>query len=59
MQQQKLCKLNIDVAFYLKGNTDELLSNKHFDTICKNIYNALNNIVNDVQIDCESFEVLD
>lgn len=57
--EQNLCRMNLDVAFYLKGDTEELGSNKYFDKICSEIEKALENICCDVQIDIDSFEVLD
>lgn len=57
--KNKLCRMNIDVAFYLKGNTEILSANKHFDKLCTKIQQALDSIVDDVEIDIESFEELD
>lgn len=57
--KEQLCKINIDVAFYLKGNIEILSSNKHFDELCIKIKQALETIVDNVEIDYESFEVLD
>lgn len=55
----KLCKLNIEIRFDIKGNTDNLLSNKHFEKFYNTLCDKLTEIDNmvDVDIDLESFEV--
>lgn len=52
-----LCRMNIDVAFYLSD--PELQNSEEFLDVCKLIREALEKVVADVEIDTESFDVLD
>ena len=56
--KEKLCRMKLDIAFYLKGDTSELSSNKDFDKLICSIEKALTGIVADIKYD-DDFEVLD
>ena len=56
-EEKKLCRMKLDIAFYLKGDTSELSSNEDFDKLICSIEKALTGIVADIKYD-DDFEVL-
>lgn len=56
---EQLCRINIDVAFYVDTDSKDITNSEEFDEQIHLITKALNNVVDDVTIDYDSFEVLD